>query len=671
MAKKKREINEVRRLEKPDIVKPIKQSKFLIHFDKKVKIFLVVMFMLYILMSFFKFHTSSIAMWDFMFGMKESKSLIWGKPQGVRQDEWMVSSPAGLNMGNIEKDAKTKNASKSISIADLKLILYPQSWLRGLLSFGDVERSFAFTWNFTIFFFIISSFLFFMLLTKNQFWLSLFGAIFIFLSGAIQWWSYSIAGLMIWVNFIFVAICYLIYNKSKKTLVFWAFTLLVSSYQFVTGSIYPAWQVPMTYILILTLIGFVLMYKIRKNEEITKFKVVLFSIAGVGLLFFLFQFYNEIKGTIEIMMNTAYPGKRVATGGDLKGGKLFSEFYGVFMDGSHYPKMWLNICEASSFIMFFPIVFYSMALDYFKSRKVDWILIFMSIGVLILLLWVTLGFPGFLSRISLMFFSPAYRALPILGLANCILLFTFLGRRENDVSKTFSWIEFVLLFLVIFVFMKMVGANINTQTQSFFTSKQVGIVSILMTLVYILIRYSRVKYATLAICIILLGLNIKNIKINPLTVGLSAVLENPLVKATAEIEKSDRGARWAVYGNQMMSNLLKANGINLINGQKAIPPLEDMKILDPTGKDNFVYNRYAHINMVYQSGYEDGIYFQLHENETVNDNYSIIIHPCNPKLRDLKMKYILFTYFPTPDEVKCMTKVNDMGSMVVYKRNDL
>ena len=75
-----------------------------------------------------------------------------------------------------------------------------------------------------------------------------------------------------------------------------------------------------------------------------------------------------------------------------------------------------------------------------------------------------------------------------------------------------------------------------------------------------------------------------------------------------------------------MSNLLKANGINLINGQKAIPPLEDMKVLDPSGKDNFVYNRYAHINLAYQSGYEDGIYFQLHENETVNDNYSIIIH---------------------------------------------
>ncbi|MGB4958021.1 MAG: hypothetical protein WBO36_01030 [Saprospiraceae bacterium] len=644
----------------------------LIVFDNKVKIFLISMFLLYILASCFKLHTSSVAMWDIVFGIKEPKSLIWGKPQGVRQDEWMVGTPVGLNIGNIKTDAGTKvNTDQPFSLSDLKLILYPQSWSAKVLSFGDVGRSFAFNWNFTIFFSIISSFLFFMLLTRNQFWLSLFGAFFIFSSSAVQWWSYSIAGLMILVNFIFISIAYLLYSKDKKAIIFWAWVLLVAANTFVTGHMYPAWQVPLVYILMAVLVGYILSSGIPKFQNSFKFKAIVAGITGAAFLFFLFQYYEQIKGTVEIMLNTAYPGKRVATGGDLKGGKLFSEFYGMYMNGATYPKNWLNICEVSSFIMFFPMVYYGIVMDYLKTKKIDWVLILLSGIVFVFLIWVVIGFPSFLSRISLMFFSPSYRTLPMLGLANCILLIAYLGRRSGETPEHFSWKEFGVLALVTFVFLKLVSANINTETQSFFTSRQVGIVTLLMTIVYLLIRYSNYKYMTLILSMILLGVNFNNLKIHPLTQGLSAVLDNPLVKVSADIEAKDRGARWAIYGNQMMSNLLKANGINLINGQKAIPPLDDMKILDPSGKDNFVYNRYAHINMVYQPGYEDGIYFQLHENETVNDNYSIVIHPCNPKLKQLGLKYVLFTYVPTPDEVKCMSMMSDMGSLFIYRRNDM
>ncbi|MBK8519183.1 MAG: hypothetical protein IPL55_23725 [Saprospiraceae bacterium] len=103
----------------PLLIKPVKETihvadTTLILFSGKVKIFLISMFLLYILMSFFKLHTSSIAMWDIMFGIKEPKSLIYGKPQGVRQDEWMVSSPVGLNLGNIEKVTNKKKCYQII-----------------------------------------------------------------------------------------------------------------------------------------------------------------------------------------------------------------------------------------------------------------------------------------------------------------------------------------------------------------------------------------------------------------------------------------------------------------------------------------------------------------------------------------------------------------------------
>ncbi|MBK8519184.1 MAG: hypothetical protein IPL55_23730 [Saprospiraceae bacterium] len=146
---------------------------------------------------------------------------------------------------------------------------------------------------------------------------------------------------------------YLFYSNDKKVVIFWAWVLLVSGYTFATGSMYPAWQVPLFYILISVLLGYILANRINKLDSTFKFKAIILGVTGVAFLVFLFQFYEQIKGTIDIMLNTAYPGKRVATGGDLKGGKLFSEFYGIYINGSHYPKNWLNICEVSSFIMFF------------------------------------------------------------------------------------------------------------------------------------------------------------------------------------------------------------------------------------------------------------------------------------------------------------------------------
>ena len=111
---------------------------------------------------------------------------------------------------------------------------------------------------------------------------------------------------------------------------------------------------------------------------------------------------------------------------------------------------------------------------------------------------------------------------------------------------------------------------------------------------------------------------------------------------TKDIYKKDPAARWAVFGNQKISNLLKANGLNLFNGVKVVPALKEMSILDPTAKYKDIYNRYAHINLYYHKDVGDDVYFQLNENETVNDNYTIIIDPCSEKLVQLGVKYILF-----------------------------
>lgn len=655
-------------IENKEILSQKIQRLELINFDFKVKTVLILIFLSYLLLSFSKIHTSSVAFWDVMFGINEPKSLIWGRPQPVRQDEWMLGAPGSIDLtkGKVENDDRSK-----FKLSDIKLLIQPQDWALKLLPSNEVERRFAFKWNFTIFLFFASCFLFFLLLTKNNFCLSLFGAVFIFLSGAVQWWSYWIAGWMMWMGVIFISSTYLLLSKNRVTLIFAGWIFLMSCYNFVAG-LYPSWQVPVAYLLISIFVGFMLD---NKNYNIVlkglKAKIPVFSIIAAIFIFLLYNFYDSVKDYADIILKTVYPGRRISNGGDLAPGKLFSEYFGVFMNERRNPEVWLNICEASSFIMFFPIVFYSMLMDYILTKKIDWVLVALSVYVIILLIWILIGFPPSLSSVTLMTMSPPYRTLPILGLANVILLIAFLARRDNNQAFTFSKKEAVLLIPIVLGFFYFVTANINNVTGNFFNTQQILIVVTSMTAVFVLIRYSFYKYAMIGIVLLLMGLNIKNLKVNPITSGLSAILKNPLVRAAGEIKRQDLTARWAVFGNQKFSNLLKPHQIDVINGIHPVPNFEDMKVLDPTGKDVNIYNRYAHINLYYHKDGGDQVYFQLNENKTVNDNYTIIINPCSEKLKQLKVKYTVFTYPPTQEEILCMILVKNLGELTIYKRNDL
>src|SRR4029077_4391917 len=72
-------------------------SSSLIVFDKKTKLFLLILLTTYFALSLLKVHTSSIANWEIMFGKPAPQSVLLGKPRFIRMDEWMVSSPSILS----------------------------------------------------------------------------------------------------------------------------------------------------------------------------------------------------------------------------------------------------------------------------------------------------------------------------------------------------------------------------------------------------------------------------------------------------------------------------------------------------------------------------------------------------------------------------------------------
>lgn len=629
---------------------------------------------MYFIISFLKIHTSSIAIWDQLFGIQQPESLLSGTPRGIRQDEWMVTTPAligqyqsGMHLSNIGLGDGNVPVMWGFPVNDFTMLLRPNLWPYFIL---NVEQAFAFSWNFSIFFFIISTFLLFMLLTRNNFWISLFGALFIFLSGAMQWWSYWLGIYMIYLNGIVISFAYLLYSKNKKSLLIAGFVLLFCSYSFLIGT-YPPWQVPLVYLYLAIIIGFILRkkeFRSIKEKLFWRTGILFVTIAVLGI--FLYHYYGLVKDTYNILLNTVYPGRRFTNGGDLDKGKLFSEFFGMYLWDDHVPEKWMNICEASSFMMFFPVLFYCIGYNYIKFKKTDWLQLMLSFTIIVLLIWILAGFPPVLSKISLLSMSPVKRTLPILGIANCILLICWLGNKQPEQKISFSRPELIILSVSIFIFAIITANHINGATNHFFKPGQLSLLYVLVPLIYLLIRYKDIKYSKLILAFVLLGINIPNLKIHPVTSGLSPLLENPVIMATKEINEKDPDARWAVFGSMRIANLLKTNGIKVFNGVKTVPLLKDMAVLDSSGKNKFIYNRYAHIVMTMHIDWKDSIGFKLIDNIEQNDIYSIYMDPCSPKLKQLGIKYIVFTYKPQDVEIRCMTKIAEANQIYVYKREE-
>jgi hypothetical protein len=270
--------------------------------------------------------------------------------------------------------------------------------------------------------------------------------------------------------------------------------------------------------------------------------------------------------------------------------------------------------------------------------------------------------------------SPAKRFLPILGAANCILLVCYVAKKRT--ANRFSSLEFGILAVGVIAFATIASLHINDATKNFFTWGEITTVTIIVSIVYLLVRYKDYRFATPALYVLLMAIAASNATVNPVTIGLSSILDNPLVTITRKIHKQDPQARWALFGDTRLTNLLKVNGISLLNCVKFVPSYGDMAVLDPKGDYYSVYNRYAWIAMFTYIDGKDG----LTMGNNSDDAYSISMDPCSPRLKELAVKYIVFTkpptapatatFTPKPAEVRCMTKVAETSGIFVYKRND-
>jgi len=644
----------------------------LIKFDRKTKIYIFICLLLYFFFVACKWHNASIASWNSVFnnGGNEERGMIAGKPREIRSDEWLVGSSFRLAQEN--HHFSITNEALGYGKTPL-LIGLPTNHILSIIKpvlwgyyFLDGERAFSWEWNFKIFPFLILSFLFLMLFTGNNFTLSVFGSAWLFLSSAIQSWSIS-TEMFTYAFAIIISLIYILYSNKIGPILLNGLIFILSSYSFALV-LYPAYQVPLAYFIAALLIGYIISRKDLRLWEKKYIKASIITLSLLILFVLLYFFYQECKDTIKVLSHTAYPGSRSEVGGGFSFISMFRDNFSWYMDDSHFPPSWVNICELSSFLMLGPIVLMLVLYSFGKTRKINPLLIPFLLYLLMLYTWLFMGFPQFLAKVTLFYTSPVQRTFFIFGFSNIIFTLLYFGQFKEDVEIVNTNRKKAIVFITIFAVAFLINYFLRKQSERFFSIQQMFNATILFSVLNWLAVYFNTRkvyqHLFMAACFFFCA---SNIFVNPLSKGLSPYFENELYKSASAIEHKDPGAGWVVFASMTAPNLLKAAGINCFNGVQFAPQLKKFSFLDSSYQNKNIYNRYAHILFFPSRDGTDSVKFTLAQ----GDVYYVHMDPSSLRLKQMGIKYIVFAYKPLEIEIRDLLPIKEVVGFYIYKRKDL
>lgn len=521
---------------------------------------------------------------------------ILGLPRGIRSDEWAVSSLTNIsqqytNFNKVNyllngKDTLVNFYPRSI-VKDYAMIMHPEQI--GYL-FLPFRNAFSFNWYFPI----IATFLvvveLFMILTKKNKLLSVLGAFMIVVAPAAMWWQifnfvlYGVLALLIIYKFINT-------NNIKLRIVLSIILGWVASCYLTL--MYPAWMIPYAYFYLAIFI-----WMLIDNKDKIKWKDSLYLIISLVVCAALFlPIYIEGQEVYSLVINTEYPGKRIATGG----GEIRYLFQYILALFYPYTDKVTNPCELSQYISLFPLslvlgVAYLIR-DKINNKKTDYLLLLMTLVTTILFIWTIVPMPEIISKITLLSMSTSSRCMTTVSFACTFIYLYIISKYTNENWKLSDKIIILLLSIVnVFIVNYLASTFVNMlYPNSISTKILIGTAILYIPVMYLLVlNTKKTKYILYASLFIVAF--ISSIIVMPINKGLSTVLDKPFAKEIRNIVDNDKKARFlSISDDFVLANYILANGAISINSTNYVPNLDLWKKLDKDDKYRKVYNRYAHI----------------------------------------------------------------------------
>lgn len=587
-----------------------------------------------------KLHGSSVAIYDSVSEAGPSGSLVLGQPREVRSDEWAFLTPNILAQANAEPRFPVRNIALGggatpmaihVPVRHVTTLLRPH-----FLGFFvlDVERAFSLYWNLQTLLTFLGLFLLLKVLTGNRNGLSVLGALwFLFSSFTQWWWSAYPMYLVPWFLLAVLGALYVLLSTRRVGIGVGAGLMAVACVSFATN-LYPPFQVPLAYLGAL-LVGVVVWphRAIVVAPAFARFRVVAAALAAAVTGVMLVLFWRDLSETVRLAMQTVYPGRRVSTGGGWDVVRLLSTLWDGVYGEQRFPLRYGNVCEASGFVLL-PVALLPLyaraALERHKGRIVDAAL---GLFMLALVVYMTVGVPEAIARLTGFSLVPSVRAMLPLGLAS-ILLVTRLAALRDMPRRDLGWTACALAGLTA----SSVLVSVAFARERFLSVAEYGSVMILLGLVTFLFLAGKMKYALPVVVVALIA---ANGRINPVARGLAPIQRHPLYEETRTLLQGGARGRWIVYGTgmpcAMSAALLRAAGADVVSGTKNLPVARDMALLDPSGQYASIWNRYAHIACLAECGASNVVFCPV-----LNDVFTMTLDPRAPVLDQLGVAFHVF-----------------------------
>jgi hypothetical protein len=619
-------------------------------FTSPNRITLCIVLCLFIILTALKLHGFSISMWHDVIDNSPKEELVFGKARDIRSDDWITALP--MIFSQINHDPIFPLVNKSIGdgqnmlglahtpVSWIPLFFRPQSW--GYILGPDYGM--AWHWWFHTLGLFFTSYLIFMLVSRQAIWVSVGCALLLLYSPFFQHWSLNCNSIYIFGLSSIISIYYIVCSKTLANKIISAILLGWSGGCFIQ-TLYPPYQIPMGYLVLFISLGLIMDQRNQLSKKSILPLLILFAISIIIFTISAVNLYLNLKPALPAITQTVYPGQRTVTGGDVSIIKLVLNTFLPFRKVKDWGPFG-NICEASGFIYIFPII--ALVWIYFVVRRklnVTWIMVLSVLYAILNLYWMIIGFPLEIAKITFMSMVPGGRTLATLGIVDLIIVAHFLGRPVLDKQKK-SYFKIGVLFSIpwlIFLFFK------GKELFSIFTSVPqyfiIG-VSIWIATYTILILSKK----TVGLFIMLAALLPFTFGFNPIVRGGYEYLsQNALSSKILELDKnSGHTSRWVTFNSIAISNLPRVLNANSISGVYFYPQMSIWKEFDKESKYQDVYNRFAHTLFVPKEG--EDIEFYLNQ----ADLFTIKVNPSNPIFRKLNINYFLVvgdaSAFETKDE---------------------
>jgi hypothetical protein len=550
----------------------------------------------FLLLFAFSINFSSLGMWSTYLASDEAqgstleRGILWGNPKPIRSDEWLVEFPyflgqtnSGFSTSNSLGPGQDPRVTLTMPTLSLDQVFSPLTW--GFL-FLDPDWGLSWFWLLKLYLFFVSSYYFLDLLTSNR-RIALFGAFWILLSPAVQWWtSPHFVTVLVYGQMIILSVHAYLFACRRP----WTKALFLGVFFVFFGGFLNVLYVPIQvvfgyFVAAVVLILFAQAVRTGRLRVPDCGAILVVLVAAVLLQF---DHYRSAWPSYMALSDTIYPGHRVSTGNDVGPDVLVRYLINpVLPFNPEVPQ--LNQSEASSFFHWIPLALglFVLAVLQFRRRvgPLVWaVVLFLVAG----LYWLYVGLSAPLAKAVLLSYAPGGRALIAVFLAGVYLSVWALSQvRSLPLSRGHQ------VMLLGFSFVPLISGWANPQFQAYVGLPGLTFLVLVLAAIQWLVMTRR---TTLAMVLFTPLLVLSGCFVNPVQLGTGNFSKLELVTTVQELKLLEPESLWVGEGDGSISGqMLVSQGVRTLNGTYVYPALDYWRKLDPEGKFLTAYNRYAHL----------------------------------------------------------------------------